>query len=387
MATATPTAHVGVQHADVTAYLHEDDEDDESSSYQPGCGLRTPRTSQDSPNMDGLRLPPLIEEVLDSRGQLKEDMCEKTPDGEFDEEEEDEEVGVEELRVRMVEVLMELEETRQNSRRHEENFLEMRSMLEDERAARAQQAETFSRQTEALKAELTGVRRELAVAVQEKWSELEEAQAELRRAEEEALALQETGEEAAAERENDIACLQEELCRLRAQLQHLRDVKGCHGGDRARLEEEFASLSRERLLLSEANQDLSCKVRREEQAQPATEGDAYISLCHTSASLPDIQELQVRLQRAEDAGFRAQSECEHAKRSLGSLQRLHDDSRHECAALEEELRRCKAELLRLQVDSVQRRPSPAEPPLASAPLLGVIVIVALMWCWWEELAS
>lgn len=34
-----------------------------------------------------------------------------------------------------------------------------------------------------------------------------------------------------------------------------------------------------------------------------------------------------------------------------------------------------------------RLQGPAEPPLASAPLLGVIVIVALMWCWWEELMS
>ncbi|XP_077401074.1 uncharacterized protein LOC144035332 isoform X2 [Vanacampus margaritifer] len=358
--------------------------------------------------MDGLRLPPLIEEVLDSCGQLKEDMCEKKRDGEFgeeeEEEEEDEEVGVEELRVRMVELLMELEETRQDSRRHQENFLEMRSMLEDERVAQAQQAETFSRQMEALKAELMAVRQELTVAMQEKQSELEEAQAELRRAEEAALALQEAGEEVAAERENDIACLQEELCRLRAQIQHLRgtasrhqtevaalrtesDVKGCHGGDRVRLEEEIASLSRERLLLSEANQDLSCKVRQEEQEQPASEGDAYISLCRTPVSLPDVQELQVQLRQAEDAGFQVQSECERVKRSLSSLQRLHDDSRHECAALEEELRHCKAELQRLQGDRVQRRPGPAEPPLASALLLGVIVIVALMWCWWEELAS
>lgn len=37
------------------------------------------------------------------------------------------------------------------------------------------------------------------------------------------LLLQQAAEEAAAERENDIASLQEELCRLRAQLGRLND--------------------------------------------------------------------------------------------------------------------------------------------------------------------
>lgn len=56
---------------------------------------------------------------------------------------------------------------------------------------------------------------------QEKQVELQEVQEELRSAQEEVLLLQQAAEEAAAERENDIACLQEELCRLRAELQCL----------------------------------------------------------------------------------------------------------------------------------------------------------------------
>ena len=30
---------------------------------------------------------------------------------------------------------------------------------------------------------------------------------------------------------------------------------------------------------------------------------------------------------------------------------------------------------------------PSEPPVLSIPFIGMIVIVALIWCWWEELAS
>lgn len=58
---------------------------------------------------------------------------------------------------------------------------------------------------------------------EEKESELAEAQEELRMAQEEVLLLQQAAEDAAAERENDIASLQEELCRRRAELQRLSD--------------------------------------------------------------------------------------------------------------------------------------------------------------------
>lgn len=56
---------------------------------------------------------------------------------------------------------------------------------------------------------------------EEKVGELAEAREELRAAREEALLLQQAAEEAAAERENDIASLQEELCRRRAELGRL----------------------------------------------------------------------------------------------------------------------------------------------------------------------
>lgn len=59
---------------------------------------------------------------------------------------------------------------------------------------------------------------------EEKEIELQEAREELRTAQEEVLILQQAAEEAAAERENDIASLQEELCRLRAEISQLEDT-------------------------------------------------------------------------------------------------------------------------------------------------------------------
>lgn len=72
-------------------------------------------------------------------------------------------------------------------------------------------------------AQLRSVQEEMNCLDEEKESELAEAQEELRAAHEEVVLLQQAAEEAAAERENDIASLQEELCRRRAELQRLSE--------------------------------------------------------------------------------------------------------------------------------------------------------------------
>ncbi|XP_036375825.1 coiled-coil domain-containing protein 136-like isoform X2 [Megalops cyprinoides] len=217
--------------------------------------------------MDGLRLPPVIEEVADPA----DDLCELKPDkpgmeaeltakekealeeneekpgrdgeaGDVEKEQEggeekevkeekagegtmelpvSEEQELEELRSQVLQLLLELEEAREVSQKHEESFRELQGLLEDERLASAHQAETFTRQIQRLQAQLRSVQEEMDSLEEEKESELTEAQEELRAAQEEVLVLQQAAEEAAAERENDIASLQEELCRLRAELQRL----------------------------------------------------------------------------------------------------------------------------------------------------------------------
>ncbi|KAF3705379.1 Coiled-coil domain-containing protein 136 Nasopharyngeal carcinoma-associated gene 6 protein [Channa argus] len=211
--------------------------------------------------MDGLRLPPVIEEVLDQseelcelkvekpimlaetltakeRESLEENYDEETvEDGEkglqedekeVKEEKEDEEQGggmqdeeVEALRAQVLQLMLELEDTRDVSHRHEESFLELQGLLEEERLASAHQAESFTRQIQKLQAQLRSIQEEMDSLEEEKQSELAEVQEELQSAQEEVLVLQQAAEEAAAERENDIASLQEELCRLRAELQRL----------------------------------------------------------------------------------------------------------------------------------------------------------------------
>ncbi|XP_069814002.1 coiled-coil domain-containing protein 136 [Dendropsophus ebraccatus] len=129
------------------------------------------------------------------------------------------------LRTQIIQLLTELEETRDLALKHEDSFLEMQGILEEERLASAQQAEIFTKQIQRLQAQLRSVQEEVDSLEQEKECELLEVSQELRCAQEEIMSLRQAAEEAAAERESDIASLQEELCRLRAELHELQETR------------------------------------------------------------------------------------------------------------------------------------------------------------------
>ncbi|XP_029616986.1 coiled-coil domain-containing protein 136 isoform X2 [Salmo trutta] len=297
--------------------------------------------------MDGLRLPPVIEEVMDpaddicdlkverpgivdmltakeresleendekeekekevevgngEKGQQEEQGEEKEVKVEEEEEVEGgmlEEDDLEELRSQVLQLVLELEEAREVSQQHEESFIELQGLLEDERLASAHQAESFTRQIQRLQAQLHSVQEEMDSLVEEKESELGEVQEELRSAQEEVLVLQHAGEEAAAERENDIASLQEELCRLRAELQRLRTTaqeyeleittlraeislksmrrEGETDGEVSQLTAECHTISDECQTLKDENKQLSHKLQQLQQ-QRAGSNDVYLAL-------------------------------------------------------------------------------------------------------------
>ncbi|XP_053271474.1 coiled-coil domain-containing protein 136 [Pleuronectes platessa] len=393
--------------------------------------------------MEGFRLPPVIEEVLDASDELselkdKEREDEETlTDGEKGLEEEekeekrggvkDEEQEVEELRAQVLQLLLELEETREFSQRHEESFMELQGVLDEERLASAHQAESFTRQIQRLQAQLHSVQEEMDSLEEEKESELEEAQEELRSAQEEVVLLQQVSEEAAAERENDIASLQEELCRLRAEQQRLLataqeyeleittlraeiSMKSPHTGapshgDMEQLKDELVHLTDECLTLSHDNKQLNGKVDTLKQQQDMCDDaylavrvqgdteqdeqlktDSYITLSHDlEVERSEVDVLKDQLRAAEETTQRIQRECDGLKGELAELLLMYDSSQRERAALEQELQRYKAELLTGRKSQNCTRPS--EPPVLSVPFIGMIVIVALIWCWWEELAS
>ncbi|XP_008399954.1 coiled-coil domain-containing protein 136 isoform X1 [Poecilia reticulata] len=423
--------------------------------------------------MDGFRLPPVIEEVLDPSDELcelkedkpsrladtltakeRESMEEKEePEGdgekgqqedemevkerESEDDDQGEEEELEELRAQVLQLLLELDETREVSQRHEESFMEMQGLLDEERLASAHQAESFTRQIQRLQAQLRSAEEDMSSLEEEKESELVEVQQELHSAQEEVLVLQQAAEEAAAERENDIASLQEELCRLRVELQRLhatvdeyelevtslraelsmKSRRTARSGDVTQLQEEFISLTSERQTLSSNNTELINKLQQQQQQQQRdmcgdsylevrAEGqtedddqlkaDSYITLSQSrpelqsldsSAVQDEIRTLKVQLRMAEELALKVQLECEGLKKELEELQQLHEGSQRERAALQLQLQSCKAELQELLGQKLQNCTRPSEPPVLSIPFIGLIVIVALIWCWWEELAS
>ncbi|TNN82098.1 Coiled-coil domain-containing protein 136 [Liparis tanakae] len=450
--------------------------------------------------MDGLRLPPLIEEALDStddpcdlkaecgpamdnditakeRGVLEENNEKEEMDHDRAQEEEGEErklmeedgeeplteeQELEELRAQVLQLLLELDDARETSNKHQESFHELQDQLEDERLASAHQAEAFTRQIQNLQAQLRSVQEEMDSLEEEKESELAEAQEELRVAQEEVLLLQQTAEEAAAERENDIASLQEELCRRRVELQHLSDETQEYEleittlraeismksqrreaerreGDVDLLKEECRTLREECQSLKEDNRRLSERLQllqrqrtcssvylslKEEDVEEGTEGkemqtgsdevmtESYMTMAESgncrlvdasiqknisfdgkptappgwNGGIGEIFSLREQLKQAEEKASQVQRECSGLKVELQELQVLYDSSQKERAELEEELQCCKAELEKLS-GGAQRFIHASQHPVLSIPFIGMIVILAVVWCWLSELVS
>uniref|UniRef100_A0A3B5LWH1 Uncharacterized protein n=1 Tax=Xiphophorus couchianus TaxID=32473 RepID=A0A3B5LWH1_9TELE len=321
----------------------------------------------------------------------EEDCKMEVKERESEEDDQGEEEDLEELRAQVLQLLLELDETREVSQRHEESFMELQGLLDEERLASAHQAESFTRQIQRLQAQLRSAQEEMSSLEEEKESELVEVQQELRSAQEEVLVLQQAAEEAAAERENDIASLQEELCRLRVELQRLHATA-------AEYELEVTSLSMKSRRTAQSGNLATrpCVGTSQESLQ-----EEVISLTDERQTLSIMVSLIPACHCCLMNTRRGCSlcQCEGLKKELEELQQLHEGSQRERAALQLQLQSCKAELfsafifsspllpLHPTLSSSQNCTRPSEPPVLSIPFIGLIVIVALIWCWWEELAS
>ncbi|XP_058047691.1 coiled-coil domain-containing protein 136, partial [Ahaetulla prasina] len=128
------------------------------------------------------------------------------------------------LQVQVLQLLDELEETREIVLKHEEDAMELQGLLEDERLASAHQAEIFTKQIQHLQAQMHMRKDELDSLQETKEVEQEQVAQELLEANEEIQNLRLEAEEAAALHENEIASLQEELCRMKAELERVQRI-------------------------------------------------------------------------------------------------------------------------------------------------------------------
>ncbi|XP_058153323.1 coiled-coil domain-containing protein 136 isoform X6 [Dasypus novemcinctus] len=136
------------------------------------------------------------------------------------------ETELEELRAQVLQLVAELEETRELAGQHEDDSLELQGLLEDERLASAQQAEVFTKQIQELQGELRSLREEISLLEREKEYELKEIEQELHLARTEIQTLRQAAEDATSEHESDIASLQEDLCRMQTELDDMERIRG-----------------------------------------------------------------------------------------------------------------------------------------------------------------
>ncbi|XP_006896125.1 PREDICTED: coiled-coil domain-containing protein 136 isoform X2 [Elephantulus edwardii] len=331
------------------------------------------------------------------------------------------ETELEELRAQVLQLVAELEETRELAGQHEDDSLELQGLLEDERLASAQQAEVFTKQIQQLQGELRSLRDEISLLEHEKEVELKEIEKELHLAQTEIQTLRRAAEDSASEHESDMASLQEDLLRMQTELEDMERIRAEyeleisslraevemkssnqsnkleHLRERCRyLNEEYRALQESNSSLTEQLADLE-NERTRRATERWLESHTYKNMTSAESQTieldfpepdPETQLLRQQLQGAEEQMFSMKNKCEELCCELEELQHQRRASEEEYRRLQRELKSAQNEVLRFQTCDNTTQPSPApDPPIFSLPLVGLVVISALLWCWWAETSS
>ncbi|XP_059581621.1 coiled-coil domain-containing protein 136 isoform X3 [Alligator mississippiensis] len=243
-----------------------------------------------------------------------------------EEEEEEEEAGEDEvhglglaltepeleaLQAQTLQLLEELEETRELALKHQDDSIELQGLLEDERLASARQAEIFTKQIQRLQAQMHTLQDEFSSLQEAKASELEEVEQELQEAQEELRGLRQATEEAAALHANEVATLQEQLCRLRAELHRAHVLRDDY-------ELELASLRAEIRMKGGPRADAMAprEVAALQEELQALRGQ-YRDLLEEYQTLQESNKVMVhQLEKLEAQEYRARTKSEESTKLL-----------------------------------------------------------------------
>ncbi|XP_045420142.1 coiled-coil domain-containing protein 136 isoform X3 [Lemur catta] len=303
------------------------------------------------------------------------------------------ETELEELRAQVLQLVAELEETRELAGQHEDDSLELQGLLEDERLASAQQAEVFTKQIQQLQGELRSLREEISLLEREKESELKDIERELHLAQTEILTLRQAAEDSATEHESDIASLQEDLCRMQKELDDMDRIRGDYEMEitslRAEMEmkmseqsnslsfsefsglqeelqelrERYQFLNEEYRALQESNSSLTGQLadlesdRTRRATEKWLESQTLRSMMSAESQTsemdflepdPEMQSLRQQLLGAEEQMHDMQSKCKKLCCELQELQHHRQVSEEEQRRLQRELKCAQNEVLRFQ---------------------------------------
>ncbi|XP_054831439.1 sarcolemmal membrane-associated protein isoform X19 [Eublepharis macularius] len=299
----------------------------------------------------------------------------------------------------------------------------LKALLEEERKAYRLQVEESTKQIQILQAQLLRLQEGIDHLQEEKESEMSRTRNDLLRAQGEILLLQQVAEKAASERDTDVAALQEELQKVRAELERWRNeaseyekeivnlqasfqlrCQQCEDqqkeaaarlqGELEKLSGEWTVLEAECVSLKKENSVLACELQRQEkelhnsqQQSLALTSDLSVlertrkELENKMGSLKeqhqrDAASLKTLLNAAENQAKDAQKEYEKTQTILTELKLKFEITEEEKQSITDELKQCKDNLKLLQ----EKGNHPSILPPAPAVFIGLI-LAFLFWCY------
>ncbi|XP_025934615.1 sarcolemmal membrane-associated protein isoform X14 [Apteryx rowi] len=272
----------------------------------------------------------------------------------------------------------ELVEAQELARTSKQKCFELQALLEEERKAYRMQVEESSKQINVLQAQLRRLQEDIENLREEKENEISSTRNQLIDAQNEIVLLQQVAEKTASERDTDISALQEELQKVRAELERWRKdasdyekeivslqasfqlrCQQCEDqqkeeatrlkGELEKLKEEWSALEAECVTLKKENTLLASELQRQEKELSSSQKQ---SLALTS----DISVLEMSRKELEN--------------QMGSLREKHQ---RDAASLKSQLSEAEN-----QAKDVQKEPSILQP--VPAVFIGLI-LAFLYWCY------
>ncbi|XP_009686537.1 sarcolemmal membrane-associated protein isoform X29 [Struthio camelus] len=272
----------------------------------------------------------------------------------------------------------ELVEAQELARTSKQKCFELQALLEEERKAYRMQVEESSKQINVLQAQLRRLQEDIENLREEKENEISSTRNQLIDAQNEIVLLQQVAEKTASERDTDISALQEELQKVRAELERWRKdasdyekeivnlqasfqlrCQQCEDqqkeeatrlkGELEKLKEEWSALEAECVTLKKENTLLASELQRQEKELSSSQKQ---SLALTS----DISVLEMSRKELEN--------------EMGSLREKHQ---RDAASLKSQLSEAEN-----QAKDVQKEPSILQP--VPAVFIGLI-LAFLYWCY------
>ncbi|XP_067159836.1 sarcolemmal membrane-associated protein isoform X10 [Apteryx mantelli] len=314
----------------------------------------------------------------------------------------------------------ELVEAQELARTSKQKCFELQALLEEERKAYRMQVEESSKQINVLQAQLRRLQEDIENLREEKENEISSTRNQLIDAQNEIVLLQQVAEKTASERDTDISALQEELQKVRAELERWRKdasdyekeivslqasfqlrCQQCEDqqkeeatrlkGELEKLKEEWSALEAECVTLKKENTLLASELQRQEKELSSSQKQSLaltsdISVLEMSrkelenqmGSLRekhqrDAASLKSQLSEAENQAKDVQKEYERTQTVLSELKTKFEMAEQEKQSITDELKQCKENLKLLQ-EKGNNRQWPWMPVMAALVAVTAVVL-------------